>query len=116
VSLPLPAVLTVRQWRQTSLESLLLHGDDAELETLTTSIVSTATPAAAVRFARFLVHLLKGHPATTTIIFKLLAQVLQRSKGSDLSKEVKNIIFGAGVFKEYTVTEKGNEYRQCEYR
>jgi hypothetical protein len=106
-------VLTVRQWRQTSLESLLLHGDDLELETLATVNVSTATPADAIRFARFLIHLLKGHPATTTIIFKLLAQVLQRSKGSDLSDEVKSIIFGAGVFKEYCVTEKGHEYRQC---
>jgi hypothetical protein len=26
---------------------------------------------------------------------------------------VKIVIFGAPVFKEYCVTEKGNEYREC---
>ena len=78
---------------------------------MTTAIVSTATPAAAVRFARFLIHLLAGHPATTTIIFKLLAQVLLRTDGTAKSNEAKSIIFGAGIFKEYCVTDKGNEYR-----
>jgi len=106
--------LTSRTWRKTSLESLLLHGDDTELDGQTASIVSESSPAAAVRIARFLIHLLTGHPITTTIIFKRLAQVLQRTKGTELCDQVKIVIFGAAVFKEYCVTEKGNEYRTCE--
>jgi hypothetical protein len=107
-------MLTIRTWRKTSLESLLLHGDDTELDAQTASIVSASSPAAAVRIARFLIHLLTGHPITTTIIFKRLAQVLQRTKGTELDDQVKIVIFGAAVFKEYCVTEKGNEYRECE--
>jgi hypothetical protein len=61
-----------------------------------------------------LIHLLTGHPMTTTIISKRLAQVLQRTKGTELDDQVKTVIFGAAVFKEYCVTEKGNDYRGCE--
>jgi len=115
-STPSCAKLTVRTWRQTSLESLLLHGDDTELDVQTQSIVSTASPAASVRIARFLIHLLTGHPITTTVIFKRLAQVLALSKGTDLCDQVTAVVFGASVFKEYCVTEKGNEYRSCKLR
>jgi len=105
--------LTFRTWRKTSLESLLLHGDDTELDAQTATIVSASAPAAAVRIARFLIHLLTGHPITTTIIFKRLAQALKRTKGTELDDQVKIVIFGAAVFKEYCVTEKGTEYRVC---
>lgn len=105
--------LTIRTWRKSSLESLLLHGDDPDLDAETESIVSAASPAAAVRIARFLIHLLTGHPITTTIIFKRLAQVLQLTKGTELCDQVKIVVFGAAVFKEYCITEKGNEYRDC---
>ena len=112
---PSRTMLKSRTWRKTSLESLLLHGDDTELDAQTASIVSVSSPAAAVRIARFLIHLLTGHPITTTIIFKRLAQVLQLTKGNELCDQVKIVIFGAAVFKEYCVTEKGNDYRECEY-
>jgi hypothetical protein len=111
---PFFAALTIcRTWRKTSLESLLLHATDSELDAQTESIVASASPAASVRIARFLIHLLTGHPATTTIIFKRLAQVLALTKGSELCDQVKIVVLGASVFKEYCVTEKGNDYRDC---
>jgi len=107
-------MLKSRTWRKTSLESLLLHGNDTELDNQTAAIVSVSSPAAAVRIARFLIHLLTGHPITTTIIFKRLAQVLRLTKGTELCDQVKMVIFSAAVFKEYCVTEKGNDYRESE--
>jgi hypothetical protein len=103
-----------RPWRKTSLESLLLHADDPELEAEASSLIAAASPAAAVRIARFLIHLLAGHPVTTTIIFKLFAQILERTRGHDQCEQVKTVIFGAPVFKEYCVTDKGNDYREGE--
>lgn len=106
--------LTCRPWRETSIESLLLHGDDEELEIRTVTLAQAASAAEAVRIARFLNHLLVGHPATTPIIFKLLAICLERTVGTSHIDTVKSIIFSSETFKDYCVTERGNEYRDCE--
>jgi hypothetical protein len=89
----------------------LLHGDDDDLQTRTVALASVASAAQAVRTARFLTHLLVGHPKTTAIIFKLLRICLERTGGSDHHDTVKSIIFGSSTFRDYCVTERGNEYR-----